>query len=257
MSDDFKYIIETNHPNPVLRPTIETRCPLCQAEAIYWKPDYSDGTYVEAFDCECQFTTPGSAYSQALSRHKHLFRTRWKMYKRLARDYREMALRDYEVSPENLDVLDEMSAFGEQGQIFLHGAGGRGKSHLAIKTAVQLFSRGVTVEYWPETAFFEDAREYAMSDYAYKTKPGREGAVLILDDLGKTRPTPYAAQMLYDVLEFRVANKLGLIITSNHPPKEAAERMVLDGRNAGAVESRLISGRVLELAGLDRRAGSR
>ncbi|MPY67696.1 ATP-binding protein [Deinococcus sp. SDU3-2] len=246
--------VETDHPNPLLRPVFEAKCYVCGAPPLLWKPDLGQGTFEEAFDCECQYTHPG-AYSDGLGKARHLYKLRWRMMTRLGRDYREMARREYDFTPENADVIQAMLTLGERSQVFLHGAAGRGKSHLAIKAAVALFNQGVSVEYWPEQAFFDDARQYAVSDAAFKTKPGRSGDVLLIDDLGKSRPTEYAAQMLYDVLEFRVSNNLGFILTSNHAPGEAAGRMVLDAANAGAVESRLRAGRVLELTGDDRRGG--
>ncbi|EYB66516.1 hypothetical protein DEIPH_ctg103orf0045 [Deinococcus phoenicis] len=135
--------------------------------------------------------------------------------------------------------------------------GGVGKTHLSIVTAVELLNLGVTVEYWPEVAFLAACREYTMSDSAFKVPPGRSGQVLIIDDLGKSKTSEFVAQVLYETLEMRVSNGLGLVITSNHSPEEAARRMVADPANADAVRSRLEAGHVLELQGFDRRRGSR
>lgn len=252
--------LDTQHPNPLLCPGLEKNCPVCRAAAVHWKPDLANGTFVAAFDCDCQFDSSAGGrgrWIDATSAMDHLYRLRWRMVQRLGRDYSLMADRSFQTGPGNLDAAKAISYSGANDRVFLHGASGRGKTHLAIQKALQLFNQGVSVEYWPEQAFFEDAQQYVLSKNPLKTKPGRSGDVLILDDLGKTRPTEYAAQMLYDVLEFRVSNNLGFLITSNHSPEEVARRMVLDPKNANAVASRLHSGLVLELVGEDRRGGAR
>ena len=243
------------HSNPLLRASFELRCPDCGAEADYFQPVYEQRDYVAMYPCECRMKDPYVTYALKLEAQRRVFASRCAVWSRLPADYRAMATRAYEVTPENQEGVARLAAIGPRDRVYLHGMGGVGKTHLGITTAVELFSQGLTVEYWSELSFFEQARKFAVSDSDTKVKPGRAGDVLILDDLGKTRATPYAAEMLYDVLEFRSANNLGMIITSNHPPDETAQNMVLDARNANAVESRLRSGVVIELLGRDRRAG--
>lgn len=250
-------VLDIHHPNPILRPTVETRCPACGVLADYWKPDYERREYVALFDCDCRMQEPHLPYARQLEHHQHLFRSRVLMKERLGRDYFAMARRSYEVSADNAEVCESMTSLGARDQVFLHGAGGVGKTHLSIVTAMELLNQGITVEYWPEVAFLTACREYTLNHSAFKVPPGRSGQVLIIDDLGKSKTSEFVAQVLYETLEMRVSNGLGLIITSNHSPAEAAQRMVADAANADAVRSRLEVGHVLELQGFDRRGGSR
>lgn len=240
--------------HPILKPTFELHCPECDAPANLFMPDYDLPDVEIGYDCECRWELEQLPYSKKIERLVHLWRTRVKTWRRLGLDYRDMALREYEITPENAEVATRVMNMGERDRVFLHGAGGRGKTHLMIRTMVELWSRGLTVEYWPEMQLYEKFQEYALSKDFYRVKPGREGDVLIIDDMGKTRPSEFSAQMMYELLEHRSANNLGLLITSNHDPAGTAGRMVLDAGNAGAVESRLRSGLVLELPGIDRRA---
>lgn len=246
------------HPNPILQASYELNCPACRAPASYFKPDYGIREYAEAYECDCRWELPQLEYSDLLTQGQRVFRSRLDMWSKLRSDERQMALRQYETDNDNAQIIQTMLGFTGSRQVYLHGAGGVGKTHLTILAAVACFRRGLSVEYWPEIAFFENAQEYARSDSPVKTKPGQAGDVLILEDLGKTRATPYAAQMLYDVLTYRISSGRGLIITSNHPPEESAQRMVLDPRNADAVLSRLRAGMVIEMTSeRDNREGSR
>lgn len=240
--------------HPILKPTFELHCPECDAPANLFMPDYDQPAVEIAYDCLCFQELDSMSYYRKTERLAHLWRTRVKTWRRLGLDYRDMALREYEVTPENAEVVARVTNMGEHDRVFLYGAGGRGKTHLMIRAMVELWSRGLTVEYWPEMQLYEKFQEYALSRDPYRFKPGREGDVLVIDDMGKTRPSEFSAQMMYELLEFRTANNLGLLITSNHDPAGTAGRMVLDAGNAGAVESRLRSGLVLELPGIDRRA---
>lgn len=233
--------------HPLLRPAVELKCPACGAEAEMFLADYGAASYVESYNCECRWSLPQLPYSEQLLQLQRVFASRVHVWNRLGQDYRDMAQRNYRLATYNREAVQNLRSVEAGSQVYLHGPGGGGKTHLVIKAIIEILNRGLSVEYWSETAFFDEAREYALSRASLRVKPGRRGDILILEDVGKTKASEYAAQMFYDVLEFRTSNRLGLIITSNHSPKEAANRLVVDPHNAGAVESRLKAGSVIEL----------
>ena len=138
---------------------------------------------------------------------------------------------------------------------YLWGPGGTGKTTLAIQAAHRLTdqvpAKLVTVSEHLESVrkSFSGGREAADL-----TKHG----VLVLDDLGKEKPSAWVAERLFAIVEHFWSNQKSLIVTSQYPPNVAAERIYTehghtDAAAAGALMSRLGSGLVLHVTGQDHR----
>jgi len=139
--------------------------------------------------------------------------------------------------------------------LYLWGPGGRGKTHLACRAVERLVAEGgFTARFASETTYFEQVfAEFKGGPPAPDlTRPD----VLIYDDFGKQKPSEFALQRLYHMLEGRWSRGLTTVITSNFKPSAVAQRLTDDRETGQAVLSRLVSGGVYEFVGArDARVG--
>ena len=127
-------------------------------------------------------------------------------------------------------------------------------SHIAVMAARSVILAGKSVRFVSESALLDERaaakfREGTMSDLP---------KALILDDIAKRgKPGDTYAALMHDLLEQCDRQDIGVFITSNHSPREAAERIALDEKNGEAIRSRLELGRVIHMTDASRRAGSK
>ena len=71
---------------------------------------------------------------------------------------------------------------------------------------------------------------------------------IVIDDLGKERPSPFTNELFYRVVNGRYKNRLPMIITSNYGVESLSERL------DSPVFSRLVDTcKVVEMCGIDYR----
>ncbi|HEY6147465.1 MAG TPA: ATP-binding protein [Thermoanaerobaculia bacterium] len=131
--------------------------------------------------------------------------------------------------------------------LLLLGPSGRGKTHLACAILSELVAKkGVTGIYGDfsdllmkiQTSFRPDAdlsKESILQPYA-------EAEVLVLDELGASKPHPWVLDVLYNLLNTRYNRKRITIVTSNfedEPDKDSGERDRLEDRVGNRIRSRL------------------
>ncbi|HYK43160.1 MAG TPA: ATP-binding protein [Thermoanaerobaculia bacterium] len=131
--------------------------------------------------------------------------------------------------------------------LLLLGPSGRGKTHLACAILSELVAKkGVTGIYGDfsdllmkiQTSFRPDAdlsKESILQPYA-------EAEVLVLDELGASKPHPWVLDVLYNLLNTRYNRKRITIVTSNfedEPDKDSGERDRLEDRVGSRIRSRL------------------
>lgn len=131
--------------------------------------------------------------------------------------------------------------------LLLVGPAGRGKTHLACAILSELVTtKGVTGLYADfsdlllriQTSFRPDAdssKESVLTPYA-------EAEVLVLDELGASKPHPWVLDVLYNLLNTRYNRKRITIATSNfedEPDSASGERERLEDRIGYRLRSRL------------------
>lgn len=224
-------------------------CPLCQAPA-------RDGVYRSPFDlahdCDCLATAP-EAYTRALLRLWHERLCLERFLAGLPRRYREFTFEGYTPHRGVEQALAAAAGLGVSEWLYLWGPPGRGKTHLAVAAARRLASQGHRTLFLSEAAYLEAL--YHSFRGGGEPPDYREAEALVLDDLGKIKPTEFAYQTLYALFEHFYSEGKTLIVTSNYAPVQAAQRLAMgEPEAASALASRLGQGQVFALGGQDRRA---
>ncbi len=103
--------------------------------------------------------------------------------------------------------------------LILGGAAGVGKTHLAVGIGAALISRGIECRFFDVQVLLENARS-EFDDAPGQTRnavaeSAIEPHVIILDDLGGRRPSPWVHDTLAQVLNERMAKRRPTIITTS------------------------------------------
>jgi DNA replication protein DnaC len=128
--------------------------------------------------------------------------------------------------------------------LLITGPVGVGKTHLAVAILAELIdARGMTGVFCDFTDLLDRIQaSYGRSDESSDDilDPYRAAELLVLDELGARRPTDWARDMLYGLLNTRYNRKRVTIVTTNFgdtPEKPGGETLEL--RVGTAVRSRL------------------
>lgn len=146
--------------------------------------------------------------------------------------------------------------------VYLVGNFGSGKTATAWSVAKSFHDRGKRVE----VAHLADVAASLSAARSFNTEEDEEEVfgrfagsdLLVLDDVGKERPTEALVVLLWRLVDFRWAHGLPTVFTSNHKPASLFERMaVADLVTVGAIESRILSMcDVVSMVGPDMRRAS-
>jgi DNA replication protein DnaC len=144
-----------------------------------------------------------------------------------------------------------------EGWVLLHGNRGTGKTHLLAAVANALMARG-DGQYMPLYVVVPDFLEYLRAGYdsdklsesaSWRMADARECPVLLLDDLGVEKRSPWSDEQMYQLLNHRYNEGLPTVIASNVMLDE------LEPRIASRIQDSSLSRRVV-LAGEDQRIAS-
>lgn len=132
-----------------------------------------------------------------------------------------------------------------QNSLYIFGAYGTGKTHLAAAIANEVISNGKSVVY---TRFGELCRDVKRA-FDSKAKEGEEHILrkyktcylLILDDLGKERITDWSLALLFELIDSRYRDMKPTVITANYSVEQTVDKLTANGADActaGAIEDR-------------------
>ena len=131
---------------------------------------------------------------------------------------------------------------GEKKWLFFGGNSGSGKSHLCTAVCGELLKRGIAVRYmmWRDEGTRLKALVNESAEYTRLIGELKEIEVLYIDDFLKVQrgqqPTPADINLAFEILNYRYANKLQTIISSE---KTLDDILSLDDA---------VGGRIYELA---------
>ncbi len=218
-------------------------CPVCHGTGFELKT--RDDGVATAARCACTFADRSEALIRAA---------------RIPKRYAHCTLDNFEVHEPELEAplavarewVERWPDRIEHGLLFL-GPPGTGKTHLGVGIARELARRkGARVLFQEQRELLKDLQATfdgaAGRSEAEVLEPVLEAEILVLDDLGAGRTTPWARDVMHDVIAHRYNQDRPLILTSNRAtgeddrPAEDAERgdgLTLRDRLGDALMSRL------------------
>lgn len=123
-------------------------------------------------------------------------------------------------------VLDVCKEFAKEFKaksgenLYLYGAPGLGKTFLSSCIAKEVIEKGYGVFYQPAYKIFRIFEDYKFSQEnksinKYHIEKIMNSDLLIIDDLGAEMATAYTAEVLFDLINTRINEKLPTIINTN------------------------------------------
>lgn len=215
------------------------------------------GTHLESCNCPGAIAERERFYQEQLKKQREEEnRRRMERIKRLfsqsrlGRRFRERTFETFVVREHTrkafeiaLDYAKNFESYKEKGEgLFITGGYGVGKTHLAAAIANYLISNEIaTVIFGNVTTLLGRIRHTYSDGSQYEEeqvmKELYDVDLLIIDDLGKEKPTEWVEEKLYTVINERYENYRPIVVTSNLKLEEIEQRLENCG---GAIVSRII-----------------
>lgn len=136
----------------------------------------------------------------------------------------------------------------EKNGLFITGSKGTGKTHLAAAVANKLLTTGIPVLF---ITMIDLLGKIKATFHAEGTSENEEKLMqlykhvdlLIIDDIGKELPTPWALSKMYEIINARYEDYKPVIITSNYTAEELVKRLTPkdgDSMTADATVDRIL-----------------
>ena len=143
---------------------------------------------------------------------------------------------NYKVNPDNQKALNKAKKYAEDyikdnkiGSLFITGGVGTGKTHLAASIANELIKNEIPVVFGTLINLLNDIKDSYSSDgyekEGYIIERYSKINMLIIDDLGKERPSEWTLEKLFTIINNRYENNLPVIITTNYNRDKLRERL--------------------------------
>ena len=199
-----------------------------------------------------EIITKRCKYAEALRKQKTIERNF--QLSKIPEKYIGKNFEDYVTDKGNINALNATKKFAEnlnQGLV-IYGKPGRGKTFLAAITAQEVLKQGKSVIFGDVPSLLEDLRSnYSKQNdnrLEEQMKALAKADLVVLDDIGTEKPTEWAVNRLYLIVNERYNANKPLIVTSNYTSKEIAERLnnPTDAKSAGVTGDRIIS-RIMEM----------
>lgn len=164
-----------------------------------------------------------------------------------AKPYREYIFERYRVTSQNKMAFDKAAHFDPAtDNLYLWGPCGVGKTHLACAIARRCANAALTTP----AQLIRRLRMKTPEEEQHTIDGFVRAAVLVLDDLGVGNDTPYARQVLQEILDARdFTHRAGLVVTSKYSLSGLTHRLsddTIPSRLAGMCQ-------VVEVRGVDHR----
>ena len=241
--------------------TISERCRSCHAEVpLEWLEPMScrgkrlPGTGVWRSQSEGgRCPKCASALAERIAQRQR----RLKIYLRLLqlgggeKPYREFRFENFDIEPENAQACGLARAFNpDRDNLYLWGACGVGKTHLAFAIVRAACEAGRTVEFLKPPQLLRRIRMRDPNEEQREIDRIARADVFVLDDLGIGNDTLFARQVFQEILDARIlAYRSGLVVTSKYSLGALAVKLDDD-----TISSRLAGmGRTIRLGGPDHR----
>lgn len=142
---------------------------------------------------------------------------------------------NYKITSDNKKALNKTKEYTdnyikniEKGSLFITGGVGTGKTHLAASIANELIKNEIPVVFGTLINLLNDIKDSYSSDgekEGYIIERYSKVNMLIIDDLGKERPSEWTLEKLFTIINNRYENNLPVIITTNYNRDKLRERL--------------------------------
>lgn len=196
-------------------------------------------------------------FEQARSKEQQALRHRKRLVEILGgeKPYREFTFERYQVEPGNELAFRRCREFNPATEnLYLWGACGVGKTHLAFATARRCFEETLAVVIQPAGQLSRKVRMKDPSQEQATIEELMKAEALVLDDLGAGTDTAFSRHLLQEILDGRDFNdRRGLVVTSKYSLDQLAAKLADD-----SIPSRLCGMcQRIQVNGNDRRVSQR
>jgi DNA replication protein DnaC len=171
--------------------------------------------------------------------------------------HRESTFENFMPDAENQEMTEAVKAFAVEprGFLALFGSKGIGKTHLAVAAGKSICLREIYCRYITAVDLAKWLRKASSSRSEYNPDGVVDGLadvpILVLDDLGKERPTEFVQEHLFRLFDCRWANRMATLIISNLGPED------MNARLGEAMVDRITAGKIITIKGRSRRVGNK
>ena len=159
---------------------------------------------------------------------------------------------NFEVNSNNKKVYQSLKEYSEKlansverKGLILVGNNGVGKTHLACSIANELIKDGIPIIYGTLINLLAELKNtYDVDNNISEMKIIKlyeKVDLLIIDDLGKEKPSEWGLEKLFTIINSRYENNLPVIITTNYDQNSLIDRLSINGEieTAKSIISRL------------------
>lgn len=147
---------------------------------------------------------------------------------------------NFEVNSNNKKVYQSLKNYSEKlvneverKGLILVGNNGVGKTHLACSIANELIKNGIPIIYGTLINLLAELKNtydvYNNISEMKIIKLYEKVDLLIIDDLGKEKPSEWGLEKLFTIINSRYENNLPVIITTNYDQKSLINRLSING----------------------------
>ena len=159
---------------------------------------------------------------------------------------------NFEVNSNNKKVYQSLKDYSERfvnleerKGLILTGNNGVGKTHLACSIANELIKNGIPIIYGTLINLLAELKNTYDNDNNISEmeiiKLYEKVDLLVIDDLGKEKPSEWGLEKLFTIINSRYENNLPVIITTNYNQNSLIDRLSINGEieTAKSIISRL------------------